>query len=157
MEKTSFVNNGVLRLPPGFRFHPTDKEFVVQYLKRKVYPFPLQSSLMSMSASDLEQGRYFFSTKEAKYPNGNCSNRSTLPSVLPPVHFASHRRSPSASHDGKFSSFFFYSVFFLLSALATHFPQVLCWTPLYLHLRFSDPPFPLMNPFFDPFGGFLRS
>ncbi|CAN1195224.1 NAC domain-containing protein 83 [Linum perenne] len=51
MEKTSFVKNGVLRLPPGFRFHPTDKEFVVQYLKLKVYPFPLQSSLMSMSAS----------------------------------------------------------------------------------------------------------
>ncbi|CAJ2668773.1 unnamed protein product [Trifolium pratense] len=52
--------NGEVRLPPGFRFHPTDEELVVEYLKR-----------------DLEQERYFFSTKEPKYPNGNRSNRAT--------------------------------------------------------------------------------
>ena len=28
-------------------------------------------------SGDLEQERYFFSTKEAKYPNGNRSNRAT--------------------------------------------------------------------------------
>lgn len=30
-----------------------------------------------MNLGDLEQERYFFSTKEAKYPNGNRSNRAT--------------------------------------------------------------------------------
>jgi hypothetical protein len=29
------------------------------------------------ASGDLEQERYFFSTKEAKYPNGNRSNRAT--------------------------------------------------------------------------------
>lgn len=29
-------------------------------------------------AGDLEQQRYFFSTKEAKYPNGKRSNRATV-------------------------------------------------------------------------------
>ncbi|CAI0381375.1 unnamed protein product [Linum tenue] len=90
MEKLSFVKNGVLRLPPGFRFHPTDEELVVQYLKRKVYSFPLPASIipevdvcksdpwdLPVVAGDLEQERYFFSTKEAKYPNGNRSNRAT--------------------------------------------------------------------------------
>ncbi|CAN1137210.1 NAC domain-containing protein 83 [Linum perenne] len=87
MEKMSFVKNGVLRLPPGFRFHPTDEELVVQYLKRKVYSFPLPASIIPDVdvcksdpwdlPGDLEQERYFFSTKEAKYPNGNRSNRAT--------------------------------------------------------------------------------
>ena len=30
-----------MRLPPGFRFHPSDEELVVQYLKRKVFSCPL--------------------------------------------------------------------------------------------------------------------
>lgn len=46
MEKLNFVKNGVLRLPPGFRFHPTDEELVVQYLKRKVLSFPLPASII---------------------------------------------------------------------------------------------------------------
>ena len=46
MEKLSFVKNGVLRLPPGFRFHPTDEELVVQYLKRKVFACPLPASII---------------------------------------------------------------------------------------------------------------
>lgn len=46
MEKLSFVKNGVLRLPPGFRFRPTDEELVVQYLKRKVLSFPLPASII---------------------------------------------------------------------------------------------------------------
>lgn len=43
MEKLNYfvIKNGVLRLPPGFRFHPTDEELVVQYLKRKVFLCPL--------------------------------------------------------------------------------------------------------------------
>ncbi|CAI0627442.1 unnamed protein product [Linum tenue] len=87
MEKHSFVKNGVLRLPPGFRFHPTDEELVVQYLRRKAYSFPLPASIIPEVdvcksdpwdlPGDLQQERYFFSTKEAKYPNGNRSNRAT--------------------------------------------------------------------------------
>ncbi|KAI9170309.1 hypothetical protein LWI28_025948 [Acer negundo] len=87
MEKINFVKNGVLRLPPGFRFHPTDEELVVQYLKRKVFACPLPASIIPEVdvcksdpwdlPGDVEQERYFFSTREAKYPNGNRSNRAT--------------------------------------------------------------------------------
>ncbi|XP_007043870.2 PREDICTED: NAC domain-containing protein 83 [Theobroma cacao] len=88
MEKLNFVKNGVLRLPPGFRFHPTDEELVVQYLRRKVLAWPLPASIIPEVdvckadpwelPGDLEQERYFFSTREAKYPNGNRSNRATV-------------------------------------------------------------------------------
>nr|GLL40508.1 NAC domain-containing protein 83 isoform X5 [Ipomoea trifida] len=87
MEKMSFVKNGVLRLPPGFRFHPTDEELVVQYLKRKVFSCPLPASIIPDFdvcksdpwdlPGDWEQERYFFSTREVKYPNGNRSSRAT--------------------------------------------------------------------------------
>ncbi|KAJ1383239.1 NAC domain [Sesbania bispinosa] len=87
MDKINFVKNGELRLPPGFRFHPTDEELVVQYLKRKAFSCPLPASIIPEVdvckldpwdlPGDLEQERYFFSTKEAKYPNGNRSNRAT--------------------------------------------------------------------------------
>ncbi|XP_045796450.1 NAC domain-containing protein 83-like [Trifolium pratense] len=79
--------NGEVRLPPGFRFHPTDEELVVEYLKRKVLSLPLPASIIPEVdlcksdpwdlPGDLEQERYFFSTKEPKYPNGNRSNRAT--------------------------------------------------------------------------------
>ncbi|URD93934.1 ANAC083 transcription factor [Musa troglodytarum] len=39
------------RLPPGFRFHPTDEELVVQYLKRKVFSCPLPASFILTSTS----------------------------------------------------------------------------------------------------------
>ncbi|KAM7269876.1 hypothetical protein ACFE04_025373 [Oxalis oulophora] len=88
MEKLNFVKNGVLRLPPGFRFHPTDEELVVQYLKRKVFSCPLPASIIPEVdvckadpwdlPGELEQERYYFSTKEAKYRNGNRSNRATV-------------------------------------------------------------------------------
>ncbi|XP_016472368.1 NAC domain-containing protein 83-like [Nicotiana tabacum] len=87
MEKLHFVKIGALRLPPGFRFHPTDEELVFQYLKRKVFSFPLPASIipdMDVHKSDpwdlpgdLEQERYFFSTREEKHPKGNRSNRAT--------------------------------------------------------------------------------
>lgn len=84
MEK---VKNGVVRLPPGFRFHPTDEELVVQYLKRKVLSYPLPASIIPEVdvcksdpwdlPGDSQQERYFFSTKQVKYPNGSRSNRAT--------------------------------------------------------------------------------
>ncbi|XP_027100236.1 NAC domain-containing protein 83 [Coffea arabica] len=87
MEKLNFVKNGVLRLPPGFRFHPTDEELVVQYLKRKALSCPLPASIIPEVdvcksdpwdlPGDLERERYFFSKREVKYRNGNRSNRAT--------------------------------------------------------------------------------
>ncbi|KAG2240275.1 hypothetical protein Bca52824_090918 [Brassica carinata] len=72
MDNVKLVKNGVMRLPPGFRFHPTDEELVVQYLKRKVLSSPLPASIMSRAdpwdlPGNLEKERYFFSTREAKY------------------------------------------------------------------------------------------
>ncbi|PWA85283.1 NAC transcription factor 29 [Artemisia annua] len=88
MEKVNFVKNDVLRLPPGFRFHPTDEEIVVQYLRRKVHSSPLPVSIIPEVdvcksdpwdlPGDMEHERFFFSTKEVKYRNGNRSNRATL-------------------------------------------------------------------------------
>ena len=46
MDKVNFVNNVVSRLPPGFRFHPTDEELVVYYLKPKVHSSPLPASII---------------------------------------------------------------------------------------------------------------
>ncbi|CAH9129652.1 unnamed protein product [Cuscuta epithymum] len=88
MEKLHFVKNGVVvRLPPGFRFHPTDEELVVKYLKCKALRRPLPASIIpevDISKSDpwdlpgdFEKERYFFSTKEVKYANGSRSNRAT--------------------------------------------------------------------------------
>ncbi|XP_027121825.2 NAC domain-containing protein 83-like [Coffea arabica] len=82
-----FVKDGVIRLPPGFRFQPTDEEIVFQYLLRKTFSCPLPASIIPEInvckhdpwdlPGDLEQDRYFFSNKEAKYPNGNRTNRAT--------------------------------------------------------------------------------
>ncbi|EPS68490.1 hypothetical protein M569_06279 [Genlisea aurea] len=87
-EMEKMMRNGVMRLPPGFRFHPTDEELVVQYLRRKALSYPLPVSIIPEFEvcksdpwdlpGDKEEERYFFSTREVKYPNGNRSNRATL-------------------------------------------------------------------------------
>ncbi|ONK58562.1 uncharacterized protein A4U43_C09F14350 [Asparagus officinalis] len=79
--------NVMTKLPPGFRFHPTDEELVVQYLRRKAYSCPLPAAIIpeidlgKHDPWDLPGGReherYFFALREAKYPNGNRSNRAT--------------------------------------------------------------------------------
>ncbi|KAK6261992.1 hypothetical protein QUC31_007808 [Theobroma cacao] len=87
MNKLNFVREGMTKLPPGFRFQPTDEELVFQYLKCKVFSFPLPASIIpeinvcKYDPWDLpgesEQERYFFSSKEAKYRIGNRINRAT--------------------------------------------------------------------------------
>ncbi|GLT79456.1 hypothetical protein SLA2020_509440 [Shorea laevis] len=87
MDKFNFVRDGVTKLPPGFRFQPTDEELVFQYLKCKVFSFPLPASIIPDInvckydpwdlPGDFEQERYFFSNKEAKYRNGSRINRAT--------------------------------------------------------------------------------
>ncbi|KAJ1434769.1 NAC domain [Sesbania bispinosa] len=77
------------QLPPGFRFHPTDEELVVHYLKRKADSAPLPVSIIAeidlykfdpwelpSKASFGEQEWYFFSPRDRKYPNGARPNRA---------------------------------------------------------------------------------
>ncbi|KAL8226075.1 hypothetical protein R6Q57_018632 [Mikania cordata] len=87
-EKLGFVRDGAIKLPPGFRFQPTDQEIVFQYLLRKVFSCPLPASIIPEIINicnfnpwdlpgELEQERYFFSKKEAKYGHGNRVNRKS--------------------------------------------------------------------------------
>ncbi|KAI3713914.1 hypothetical protein L1987_72502 [Smallanthus sonchifolius] len=88
------MENGILRLLPGFRFHPTDEELIVHYLKRKVQsiplPFPIPEADVCRSdpwslPGDSQQERYFFSTVEIKYPNGKRSNRTATSGYWKPT------------------------------------------------------------------------
>ncbi|PWA51336.1 NAC domain-containing protein [Artemisia annua] len=76
-------------LPPGFRFHPTDEELVVHYLKKKAASIPLPVSIIAevdlykfdpwelpAKATFGEQEWYFFSPRDRKYPNGARPNRA---------------------------------------------------------------------------------
>ncbi|CAN4089315.1 unnamed protein product [Withania somnifera] len=84
MDKFNFVKDGAIKLPPGFRFQPTDEEIVFQYLIRKTFSCPLPASIIPEInickydpwdlPGDIEQDRYFFSSKEAKYR----ANRATI-------------------------------------------------------------------------------
>nr|XP_043620375.1 NAC transcription factor 25-like [Erigeron canadensis] len=76
-------------LPPGFRFHPTDEELVVHYLKKKASLVPLPVSIIAevdlykfdpwelpSKATFGDQEWYFFSPRDRKYPNGMRPNRA---------------------------------------------------------------------------------
>nr|UPI48795.1 NAC transcription factor 12 [Fagopyrum tataricum] len=88
MEGTSTFTGGP-NLPPGFRFHPTDEELVVHYLKKKAQSDPLPVSIIAdidlykfdpwelpAKATFGEQEWYFFSPRDRKYPNGARPNRA---------------------------------------------------------------------------------
>ncbi|CAK9187855.1 unnamed protein product [Ilex paraguariensis] len=79
-------------LPPGFRFHPTDVELVMYYLKRKVMGKKLHFEVISelninkffpwelpdkscLRSKDREW--YFFCPRERKYASGSRMNRAT--------------------------------------------------------------------------------
>ncbi|KAJ8762749.1 hypothetical protein K2173_017564 [Erythroxylum novogranatense] len=83
------MKNPQSTLPPGFRFHPTDEELIVHYLKKKVTstPFPLSIiadvDIYKLDPWDLparatfgEKEWYFFSPRDRKYPNGARPNRA---------------------------------------------------------------------------------
>ncbi|GLT29841.1 hypothetical protein SLA2020_046820 [Shorea laevis] len=78
--------------PPGFRFHPTDEELVLYYLKRKMCRKRLKINIVGETdvykfdpeelpgQSILKTGDrlwFFFSPRDRKYPNGGRSNRAT--------------------------------------------------------------------------------
>ncbi|PWA76545.1 NAC domain containing protein 53 [Artemisia annua] len=79
-------------LAPGFRFHPTDEELVIYYLRRKICGKPFRYDAISdvevykvepwdlpdlsrLKTRDLEW--YFFSVLDKKYGNGSRTNRAT--------------------------------------------------------------------------------
>lgn len=81
MEKSSFVVNGGIRLPIGYRFRPTDEELLVHYLKRKAFGLPLPASVIPdfdvfladpwSLPGDLKEKRYFFGRR-----NGNVCDKN---------------------------------------------------------------------------------
>ncbi|KAL2324684.1 hypothetical protein Fmac_023742 [Flemingia macrophylla] len=77
---------------PGFRFHPTDEELVMYYLKRKICGKRLKLDVICVTdvykwdpedlpgQSVLKTGDrqwFFFCHRDRKYPNGGRSNRAT--------------------------------------------------------------------------------
>lgn len=44
-----FKSNTNIHLPPGFRFHPSDEELIVHYLKNKATSSPLPASIIAYS------------------------------------------------------------------------------------------------------------
>ncbi|XP_030453088.2 NAC domain-containing protein 2-like [Syzygium oleosum] len=83
------MKNPQSTLPPGFRFHPTDEELILHYLRRKVTSSPLPVSIIAevdiykLNPWDLpakaafgEKEWYFFSPRDRKYPNGARPNRA---------------------------------------------------------------------------------
>ncbi|KAE8707162.1 putative glycerophosphodiester phosphodiesterase [Hibiscus syriacus] len=79
MEAQNFAVNGGVKMPIGYRFHPTDEELVVHYLKRKALNLPLPSSVIPeldvlqtdpwSLPGDVKENKYFFSKRY-----GNDSN-----------------------------------------------------------------------------------
>ncbi|KAF8058291.1 hypothetical protein N665_1248s0012 [Sinapis alba] len=76
-------------LPPGFRFHPTDEELILHYLRNKVSSLPVPLSVIEdvdiyksdpwdlpAKAPFGEKEWYFFSPRDRKYPNGARPNRA---------------------------------------------------------------------------------
>ncbi|XP_074587957.1 NAC domain-containing protein 68-like [Curcuma longa] len=78
-----------LNLPPGFRFHPTDEELVVDYLVRKAtgqrlhVPIIAEVDIYKLDPWDLPEMAlfgtkewYFFTPRDRKYQNGLRPNRA---------------------------------------------------------------------------------
>ncbi|KAI3757437.1 hypothetical protein L6452_04974 [Arctium lappa] len=79
--------------PPGFRFHPTDEELVLYYLKRKICGRSLKLNIIGevdvykWDPEELpgqskwntgDRQWFFFTPRDRKYPSGGRSNRATM-------------------------------------------------------------------------------
>nr|XP_043614439.1 NAC domain-containing protein 17-like [Erigeron canadensis] len=79
--------------PPGFRFHPTDEELILYYLKRKLCGRSLKLDIIAdldvykWDPHDLpgqskwktgDRQWFFFSPRDRRYPFGGRSNRATV-------------------------------------------------------------------------------
>ncbi|WCJ41059.1 NAC domain containing protein 2 [Euphorbia peplus] len=86
MKKQARTN---FQFPPGFRFHPSDEELIVHYLRNKVASRPFPPSIVAeidlykynpwelpRKALFGEEEWYFFAPRERKYPNGARTNRA---------------------------------------------------------------------------------
>ncbi|KAL5711424.1 hypothetical protein ACHQM5_021883 [Ranunculus cassubicifolius] len=78
-----------IQLLPGFRFHPSDEELIVYYLRNKVTSRPIPASIVAevdlykynpwelpSKALFGDEEWYFFSPRDRKYPNGARPNRA---------------------------------------------------------------------------------
>lgn len=78
-------------LPPGFRFHPTDEELIIYYLRNQATSKPCPVSIipevdiykfdpwqLPEKAEFGENEWYFFTPRDRKYPNGVRPNRATV-------------------------------------------------------------------------------
>ncbi|RWW44852.1 hypothetical protein BHE74_00049356 [Ensete ventricosum] len=86
--------NGRSRVPPGFRFHPTEEELLCYYLRKKVTSEEIELDVIpdvdlnklepwdiretcGVNGAAQQREWYFFSHKDRKYPTGTRTNRAT--------------------------------------------------------------------------------
>ncbi|KAJ8563057.1 hypothetical protein K7X08_031509 [Anisodus acutangulus] len=83
--------NSPEQLPPGFRFHPTDEELIMYYLRNQATSRPCPVSIipevdvykfdpweLPEKAEFGEKEWYFFTPRDRKYPNGVRPNRAAV-------------------------------------------------------------------------------
>ncbi|KFK45025.1 hypothetical protein AALP_AA1G334600 [Arabis alpina] len=92
--KVNLSINGQSKVPPGFRFHPTEEELLHYYLRKKVNSQKIdldvirEVDLNKLEPWDIQEecrigstpqnDWYFFSHKDKKYPTGTRTNRATV-------------------------------------------------------------------------------
>ncbi|RCV14566.1 hypothetical protein SETIT_2G436000v2 [Setaria italica] len=89
MEMMSAAQAATSQLPPGFRFHPTDEELILHYLRNRAASAPCPVPIIAdvdiykFNPWDLPSKAlygdgeyYFFSPRDRKYPNGIRPNRA---------------------------------------------------------------------------------
>nr|BAF36563.1 NAC domain protein [Cymbidium hybrid cultivar] len=83
------MSTSSVHLPPGFRFHPTDEELILHYLRNRAASSPCPASIIAEvdiykfdpwdlpeKAAFGDREWYFFTPRDRKYPNGNRPNRA---------------------------------------------------------------------------------
>nr|QTV99351.1 NAC transcription factor [Lilium hybrid cultivar] len=83
------MSNLIDSLAPGFRFHPTDEELILYYLRNRAGSMPCPVSIIAevdiykfdpwelpAKATFGDREWYFFSPRDRKYPNGIRPNRA---------------------------------------------------------------------------------